>query len=196
VRAWRIVIALLTLAAGDPTRASEVLFRKDSIFFFGGVHSTGNLGQSLNPFDRHDDSYLVGAAYARDLVPLGAHLVLGGEIGAAARFGNRGSAEFWGGPSMRLHPIPIGDTIAIAPALVVGLSAVTEPNDIERRREIQRNGNATLLFYLAPEIALLIKQWPNLEIVYRLHHRSGLLGTLGHLEEGSNAHVLGVRWRM
>lgn len=187
---------MLALAAGGPASASEVLFRKDSIFVFGGIHSTGNLGQSLDPFDRHDDSYLLGAAFAQDLFPLGTYLVLGGEIGAAARFGNRGSAEFWGGPGVRLRPIPIGDAIAIAPAVVVGLSAVTRPNDIERQREIARNGNATLLFYLAPEIALSIKQWPNIEIVYRVHHRSGLLGTLGRLEEGSNAHVLGVRWRM
>lgn len=187
---------MLALAADCPAAASDVLFRKDSIFLFGGIHSTGNLGQSLNPFDRHDDSYLAGAAYARDFVPLGSHVLLGGEIGAAARFGNRGSAEFWAGPGVRLRPIPIGEAIAIAPAVVVGLSAVTRPNDIERQREIARNGDATLLFYLAPEVALLIKQWPNIEVVYRLHHRSGLYGTLGRLEEGSNAHVLGVRWRM
>ncbi len=187
---------MLALAAGSPAWASEVLFRQDSIFLFGGIHSTGNLGRSLNPFARHDDSYLVGAAFARDFLPLGTHIVVGGEIGAAARFGNRASAEFWGGPNVRLRPLPIGEALAVVPGVVVGLSVVTKPTDIERQREIARNGDATLLFYLAPEVALLIRQWPNLEIVYRVHHRSGLFGTLGRLEEGSNAHVLGVRWRM
>lgn len=196
MRVRDVVIAIILLAQCSSARAQDVLFRKDSILFFGGVYSSGNMGQSLNPFYKHESNYVLGAAYGRDLIDLALDFVVGAEVGVAGRFGDGSSAEVWGGPSIRHRGIPIGDLFAIAPGLIVGLSAVTRPIGIEREQEIKHNGNATLLFYFSPELAFLIKQWPNTEIVYRLHHRSGLNELLGKMREGSNAHVLGLRWRM
>ena len=192
-----IGMALMLLAACGAGRAADPLFSKDSIFVFGGIYSAGNMGQSLNPFYKHERSYIVGAAYRRDLVDIGPLLVLGAEAGIGGRFGGAASAEFWAGPSLRLRGIPLGRDVTLAPGMVAGLSAVTKPLDIERQRELEHtNGNATLLFYLAPELALQFAKWPNVELVYRLHHRSGLYDTLGRMQEGSNAHVLGLRWRL
>ncbi len=192
-----IGIALMLLVACGPGRAADALFRKDSIFLFGGIYSAGNMGQSLNPFYRHERSYIVGAAYRRDLFDIGPLLVFGAEAGIGGRFGGAASAEFWAGPSLRLRGIPLGRDLTLAPGIVAGLSAVTKPLDIERQREMEHtNGNATLLFYLAPELALRFAKWPNVELVYRLHHRSGLYDTLGRMQEGSNAHVLGLRWHL
>jgi len=191
-----ISIALMLLAACQPSRAADSLFRKDSIFVFGGIYSSGNMGQSINPFFNHVQTYIVGAAYRRDLVDIGP-LVLGAEAGIGGRFGGAASAEFWAGPSLQLRGIPLGKDVTLSPGFVAGLSAVTKPIDIERQRELEHvNGNATLLFYLGPELALQFAKWPNAELVYRLHHRSGLYSTLGHMQEGSNAHVLGLRWRL
>ena len=192
-----IGVVLLQLATCWPSPAADVLFSKDSIFVFGGIYSAGNMGQSLNPFYKHERSYIVGAAYRRDLFDIGPLFVFGAEAGIVGRFGGAASAEFWAGPSLRLRGIPLGRDLTLAPGIVAGLSAVTKPLDIERQRELEHtNGNATLLFYLAPELALQFAKWPNVELVYRLHHRSGLYDTLGRMQEGSNAHVLGLRWRL
>lgn len=195
VRSFCAVLALV--AACSPGRAEDALFRKDSIFLFGGVYSSGNMGQSLNPFYKHEQTYIVGGAFRREFGEVVPYLIGGVEAGIGGRFGGASSAEFWGGPTLRLRGIPLGSEVALSPGFVVGLSAVTKPIDIERQRELEHtNGNATLLFYLAPELALQFTKWPNVDLVYRLHHRSGLYNALGKMQEGSNAHVLGLRWRM
>jgi hypothetical protein len=191
-----VCVALTLLVACVSARASELLFRKDSLFVFGGVFSSGNMGQSINPFYQHESNFILGAAYSRDFVDLGWNVVFGGELGLAGRLGDRSSAEVWAGPTFRHQGIPFGNIVTLTPGFTVGLSAVTAPIGIERAREIEHDGNSTLLFYLAPELGFRFDNWPNTEIVYRLHHRSGLLGTLGKMHEGANAHVLGVRWRL
>lgn len=82
--------------------------------------------------------------------------------------------------------------------MVAGLSVVTNPIGIERVREIQNSGDATLLYYLGPEIRLTFDALPETEFVYRVHHRSGagevsFLPTLGDMVEGANANVFGIR---
>jgi hypothetical protein len=58
---------------------------------------------------------------------------------------------------------------------------------IEAEREAAAQGNATLLGYLAPELAVSFVNFPNLEFVYRLQHRSGAGGTFGKLSDTANA---------
>jgi len=192
-----IVIVLVLLSACWRSRADDALFRKDSMFMFGGIYSQGNMGQSLNPFYKHERTYIIGGAYRREFGEIVPYFIAGLEGGVGGRFGGAASAEFWAGPSLRLRGLPLGKDVTLSPGFVAGLSAVTRPIDIERQRELEHaNGNATLLFYLAPELALQFAKWPNAELVYRLHHRSGLYNALGKMQEGSNAHVLGLRWRL
>jgi hypothetical protein len=176
-------------------RNAEPALRTDSVLFFGGAFSKGNLQESLTPFFPHERNYLVGVAYARDFTPLIWGFNLGGEVGYAARFGeDRGSSEFWVGPVIRHRGFQIGNAFTLAPALVLGLSAVTAPIGIESNREAKHNGNSSVLFRFSPELAFRFPAWRNFELVYRIHHRSGLYGTIGGLKEGSNAHVFGLRW--
>ena len=201
---WRVLtsIAVALAVAGVSNAAAqtaasrrnaEPTLRTDSILFFGGVFSKGNLQESLNPFYPHERNYLVGAAYARDFAPhLGFNL--GGEIGYAARFGDdRGSSEFWVGPVFATAASRLAMFHAGA-SLVLGLSAVTAPIGIESDREAKHNGSSSVLFRFSPELAFRPTASRNFELVYRIHHRSGLYGTIGGLKEGSNAHVFGLRW--
>jgi hypothetical protein len=167
----------------------------NSIFLFGGKLTTGNMGQTAQFWNvRYEENHIAGAAYARDLVPLVGGFVLAGEIGLADRFGDRHSLEGWLGPQLRHTGFAIGP-ILVRPSITAGLSVIQRPIGIEITRELEAHGDARTLFYLGPELALSMSQWPNVELVYRLHHRSGALGTLGGLEEGHNANVLGVRAR-
>ena len=159
------------------------------------------------------DNYIVGAVYQRRFRELGNRFVLGGEIDIADRFGHylvccgdklvtqtvtssniHHSGEMWFGPTIRYESFVLFDRLRITPSMTVGFSLTTNSIGVERGREIDRNGSARFLFYLGPEVAFSTASMPNLELVFRLHHRSGALGLLGHLNEGYNANVVGLRY--
>ncbi len=55
----------------------------------------------------------------------------------------------------------------------MGLSATSSAMGVERLREIQHGGDSTLLFYFSPELAFSFASIPNVDFVFRLHHRPG-----------------------
>jgi len=193
-------------------QTGEIGSHPNSIFLFAGrmsatdIYSTAIL--NVNQSGQTYDNYIVGAAYGRDLVNLGHHFMLGGEIGVADRFGKYevccdspvvsngivNSGELWGGVSLRYDGIKLFDKIQISPGIVGGLSGTTNSIGREREREISLDGNARLLLYLGAELAFSMPGSP-VELVFRLHHRSGANGTFGHLSEGYNANVIGIRYR-
>ncbi|WP_432289611.1 hypothetical protein SLT36_31235 (plasmid) [Aminobacter sp. BA135] len=185
------------IATQDPFVSSEGQVRLNDVHVFGGVFGEGSFGDNLQFWNvDYTDNYLVGAAFGRDFRELGAGFVLGGVAGAAIRFGDddETTGEVWAGLRLRHHGLVIGD-LAIAPAVTVGLSAVTGPTEIERLREISRDGDATLLGFVGPELSFRLRQIPDLELVYQLHHRSGANGFFGDMAEGSNANTIGLRYR-
>jgi hypothetical protein len=168
--------------------------RLNSIFVFGGTLTDGNMGQSVDAFHvPYESNHIVGGAYDRDVLTLPHGWVFSGQIGIADRFGDGSSGELWFGPRLRAT-IPVFDVLYISPALTAGLSAITNCIGIECQRAIDHHGNAHLLFYFSPEIAFTLQRYPDFDLVYQLHHRSGLDGTLGKMEEGTNANVVGVRY--
>ena len=144
----------------------------------------------------YTDNYLIGAAFGRDFRDLGAGFVLGGVAGVAVRLGDDDdtTGEVWAGLRLRHHGLVIGD-LAISPGVTAGLSAVSGPTEIERLREISRDGDATLLGFVGPELSFRLRQAPDIELVYQLHHRSGANGFFGDMAEGFNANTIGLRYR-
>ena len=73
---------------------------------------------------------------------------------------------------------------------VEGVSLLSEPSNYERT---YRKNYSTFLNYLAFEVeGLVTPQW---SVVGRIHHRSGAYGTYNGVSEGSNAYLLGLRYR-
>ena len=73
---------------------------------------------------------------------------------------------------------------------VEGVSLLSEPSNYERT---YRKNYSTFLNYLAFEVeGLVTPQW---SVVGRIHHRSGAFGTYNGVKEGSNAYLLGLRYR-
>jgi hypothetical protein len=175
--------------------ASDVLRPNQTVFLFGGVLLDGTFpGWTNIPFAGGvERNFLVGGALDTKLNSY-CGFDFGVEVGTAGRFGDSASAEVWGGPTVHYRGFTFG-SVTISPGLVVGLSAVTRAIGIERQREINNSGNASLLFYLGPELAFRLEQMPNVEFVFRTHHRSGLEGRLGKMREGANANIFGVRFR-
>lgn len=170
--------------------------RPNAVFGFVGPFTRGNMGDSLNIGGvEYDDTYIVALGYSRDLWHPGWGFVLGAEFGVGWRFGDGTSPEFWGGAVLRHVGVVFFDFLRVSLGATAGLSVVPNPIGTEQERETVRGGNASLLFYLSPEIALSVLRYTNLEIFYRLHHRSGGREVLGGMGEGSNANVIGVRYR-
>jgi hypothetical protein len=104
------------------------------------------------------------------------------------------SYEVWLGLKIRKENFSLGPYLRAEFAFTVGLSHVDDSIGRERQREMDDQGSARLLGYLAPEIGFSTPSWPRVEAVMRLAHRSGLNGTFDHIREGYNAIVGGLRY--
>lgn len=196
-RGLRPIVALAAFVmSADLSFAADWLGPNQTLLLFGGVFRSGTFpGWTMIPFTGGvEHNYLVGGALDTDYFSYGG-FHFGTEIGVAGRFGEgkSGSAELWGGPSVHYRGFIIGE-VTISPGFVVGLSAVSNTIGEERIREAGNSGNATLLFYLGPELAFRFRSMPNVELVVRTHHRSGAERRLGYMAEGHNANIFGMRF--
>ncbi len=73
---------------------------------------------------------------------------------------------------------------------VEGVSLYTAASNYEKTF---RQNYSTFLNYLGFEVEALVA--PEWSLVGRIHHRSGAYGTYGGVREGSNAYLLGLRYR-
>lgn len=168
---------------------------------FGGVMTESDFPSLTNlPFNSsYEDNYIAGLALSRDLLDLGLGFHFGGEIGLAGRFGDGTSAELWGGPSVRFEGLDLGP-VSISAGLTVGFSYVTDTIGREREVEQENDGDATILYYAGPEVAVAFDALPDTEFVFQTHHRSGglnvpFLPTINNMPNTSNANTFGVRKR-
>lgn len=190
-----LAIAPAALAADEPPPSVAVPDR--AVFGFGGALTSGDMAKSANPFGvDYEDHPVFGLGYQLFPYSIG-ETRLGLEVGIAGRFGGRTTAEFWGGVVARYDGFVIADRIRVSPAVTVGFSVVTRAHEGRERRleEESEDGDARFLFYLGPEIAVSFADDPNLELFWRLHHRSGAGGTLGNMNGASNANVIGFRYK-
>ena len=93
--------------------------------------------------------------------------------------------EFTGGLGLRAWLQPW-----LSVGFVQGVSILTANSLYE---QTFRGSYQTFLNYLAFEVEALVQ--PQWSVVGRLHHRSGAYGTYGGVSEGSNAYLVGVRYR-
>jgi hypothetical protein len=167
----------------------------EAIFVFGGAYTTESMGDTADVLKAdYDGNYVIGLGYQHFHWSL-RHLHAGCEFGLAGRFGHDYSAEIWGGPTLRYDGIILARRLRVISSFTAGFSVVNKAMGVELLRERAHDGDASLLFYLGPQIGISTTAHPNVELFYRLHHRSGASRTLGGLVEGYNANVVGLRFR-
>lgn len=189
-------VALAAMLLAAPSATAQPMPSPDQrVFAFGGAFVSGNMDDALNPISaEYEGNRVLGVGYQYYFGALGAGFQLGSELGLALRVGDISSAEAWAGLVLRHDGIVLADAIRVSPSFTFGVSAVTDGIGVERDREAEHAGDSTLLFYLGPEISLSAAENPQLEVFWRLHHRSGAWGTLGGMGDTANANVVGVRW--
>jgi hypothetical protein len=190
----RCVSAIILLITTAICVHSEERQDEGSVFGFGGAMVDGNMAQAANPFGVSYERYSIFGLGYQYLPYTFGDLKMGLEAGLAGRFRGNTNAEIWGGVVGRYEGIEVANSFRIIPSFTFGISHVTKTMEgREKRNEIERDGSAGTLFYLGPELSLSTVSRPDLEVFWRLHHRSGAWGTLGDMHGGSNANVLGLR---
>ncbi len=129
-----------------------------------------------------------------DLGHIGEYVTVEPEVGAAYRFGDKENlGEFWGALYFRYDGFPWNDSLYTTAALSTGWSYLTETSQWEYSRSDE--GTSQVLHYFSPEITVADPDNKNVELVLRLHHRSGIFGTIDGVYSGSTFLSTGIRVR-
>lgn len=191
------VVSAHAQAQVDATQSTTPWWLQDSnVFVFGGLFSSESVGETFNIIGTdYQDAYILGGGVQKFVYGQDDGLKLGLEAGASLRKGPNVTGEVWAGAVIRADGFIHTDRFKVSASVTGGFSATSAPIDVEIAREISRGGgDSSFLFYMAPELSLSFDSNPNVEIFYRLQHRSGGWETLGGMGEGSNANTVGLRY--
>ncbi len=173
-----------------------------AVTLWGGKSIDSNFGETFQFKGRLRPEYELGLGFNKRLIDAGpvalewdsnllGHRALeqaGGEFNQSVKYANSPGqtfGELTTGLGVRLWVQPW-----LSLGLVQGVSWLSAPSNYEKTF---RQNYSQFLNYLGFEIeALVAPQW---SLVGRVHHRSGAFGTYGGVSEGSNAYLIGLRYR-
>jgi len=173
-----------------------------AVTLWGGQSIDSNFGETFQFKGRLRPEYELGLGFNKRLIDAGpvalewdsnllGHGALqqaGGEFNQSVKFANspaQAFGEITTGLGLRLWVQPW-----LSLGFVEGVSWLSAPSNYEKTF---RQNFTQFLNYLGFEIeALVAPQW---SVVGRVHHRSGAYGTYSGVSEGSNAYLIGLRYR-
>ena len=189
----------LGLVAGRPLRA----LRGDcAVSIFGGNYMQNSLGEVLCHLARAalswnyaTDDHLVATAVSRDGGAVLAHWTMEPEIGIGQRFGTAERDRALGRPLLPLPRLSLGPPVLTTFAVSTGLNWASEVTDVEQEAGERRQGHASWMHYFAPELTFALPSHPNIELMLRMHHRSGVFGLVSDAWGGAQYATVGLRVR-
>ena len=197
-----LTVGLLSAAAQEPpadnldeaASYNPATLPRNSLAVYVGVYTTSFWLRSFSINEvGYEPNFVIAIISTRDLITTSWGLRIGHESGIALRFGREFSIETWRGMTMSFSSELIGGTI-VTPRLVLGMSSISNPIGVEVEREAAvEGGDVDRLVYLGSELARSLVALPNLEVFYRLHHRSGAAHFWGNVAAGHNANGVGFR---
>ncbi len=147
------------------------------------------------------DSGILAVALSRPVVSFRDKAEIELEVGVAKRFGQLKSAEAWAALFVRWKYFPWNKYLRTSIGVSTGLNYAFS-NDFQEVVRTDTSGGSKLLHFLTPEIAFSLPEYPNAELVFRLHHRSGsrgfLIGNTGIFKGasgGAQYGTVGMRFR-
>jgi hypothetical protein len=151
-------------------------------------------GDPIPPWawDLTEDRF-VGFAASRDVGSLW-RISFEPEMGIGQRFGTQDETEFWGAVYFRYHGFPWDKYLVTTFALSTGLNWATGISDVEKDRARDGEGSQ-LMHYFAPEITFALPSRPDTELLFRIHHRSGVFGLISDAWGGAQYATVGLRVR-
>lgn len=181
----------------EATASDNITDAKWSAMLFGGQLSGNAFGRTLNPTSKVNrlNIYFTGAVFNRRLYG-GNYFDIEAEGGVGHQYstsvsGNN-SPQVWGALYLRYKYFPWNKFARTTVAVNTGLNYSFKKTAFEAA-EGRADGTRRLLHYLAPEITFSLPKYQDWELVFRLHHRSGIYGLLGCSSCGTNFVTVGLR---
>jgi len=118
------------------------------------------------------ESGIVAAAFSRPVISVPDYWQIEAEFGVAKRFGTLTALEGWAALYFRWNRFPWNKHLKTSIAISAGLNYADHIDHVE----VTKSGNgegSNLLHFFSPEIAFSLPQSPEVELVFRFHHRSG-----------------------
>jgi hypothetical protein len=202
---WIPCIAMAgLLPSTDQARSQSADSSNAVMLFAGGVDDSPFFELVCAPWESDwEDIGIVAASYSRrfgtlnalmdapTFGSLGDDLALEAEAGVSARFGDESLGEVWTALYLRYSGFPWNGIVYTTIAGNIGLSMLSEKSQFEKERDGHKTDQ--LLHYLGPEITVADPDMRDLELVFRLHHRSGVFGLFDGVDSGSTFITGGVR---
>lgn len=147
------------------------------------------------PWDwRWGSSTFVGGAFSREVVRFDRFAAIETEVGVGKRFGSLHEGEGWGALYFRWKWFPWDEYLRTTVGISIGLNYATGVPVFESRRAGVEGQN--LLHYLSPELTFGLPSRPDIDLIFRFHHRSG--GDLAFFNRaggGVQYGTVGLRYR-
>lgn len=141
-----------------------------------------------------NDDGIVAATFSREWIDFTCCLTIEPELGAGRRFGNQDEFEFWGALYLRYRGFPWDRYLTTSVAISTGMNYATGTSEEERERNQNETGSRWL-HYLSPEVTFALPSHPDVELMFRLHHRSGIFGLINGAHGGNQYGTVGLRVR-
>jgi hypothetical protein len=201
------VVVLAAFALGKPASAwsPASLFApctgECGVAIYGGNYVEDGMGEVLvnNPqlptSWRYADDHIIATAVSREVGTILRRWHLEPEVGIAQRFGQQDASEVWGAMFFRYKGFPWDKFVVTTAAVSLGLNYASKVTDVEESQANEGQSGSRLMHFFAPEITFASPRHPNVELLFRFHHRSGLFGVVGDSFGGAQYGTVGVRVR-
>lgn len=165
-----------------------------SVSVFGGEGTERDLSETLtNLFDfQGSTDRMVAVAGARRIAWFRDQFSIDAELSYALHYNRERYHEFGGAVYVRWHKFPWEDYVATTFAVGIGPSYTT----IYPELEVQSNEDdrSKILNQFNLELTLALAQYPQLALLTRLRHRSGMFGAINGVSDASNFLTVGLRY--
>lgn len=163
---------------------------------YGGFASENRFSKILlTPWEAEleTDTPWIGGSLSKRIGTWGKSIAFELEGGAGYRFGDEDTGEVWGALYVRYDNFFWNDTVYTTLAASTGLNYASRISPIERDKN--DGDGSKLLHFFAPEVTFARPEDKNTELVFRLHHRSGVFGLFNGVSSGTNIPTIGLRKR-
>ena len=138
---------------------------------------------------------IVGVAVSKRVSTLFGRFHVEPEIGVALRTGAENTQEIWAAIFLRFDDFPWKDRLYTSIAISTGINYAFNITELERQKDTRRGTGSHVLHHFSPEISFGLPRYPDTELVFRFHHRSGGLGIISDTNGGANYGTVGLRFR-
>lgn len=191
-------------AGGEPAQRPRFFGPCDgdcAITFYGGPFIEDSMADILlkSPeppltWDYRGDDGIIAVAMSRRLATILGQIDLEPELGFGQRIGRQNEREIWAALFARYRGFPWDDHVVTTMALSTGFNYATGISAVERERAEPASG-ARLLHFFSPEVTFAHPGRPDVELVFRFHHRSGVFGLVSDTRGGAHYGTVGLRFR-